>query len=100
MFKDSLQVLRLPDIVGIECVVVKIILKDCVLITGDFYRPPSPDKTFYEGLNFLLSYRNHSCNLMLVGDFNVPHVAWDNYLPYAPSSDAVPFLDIMLFWLK
>lgn len=98
IFKDSLELLRLPDIIGIECVVVKVILKECALIIGGFYRPPSSDISFYERLNnFLLPYRNHSSNLMLVGDFNVPHVAWDNDFPYALSNEAEHILDLVLF---
>lgn len=86
---DSLQVLRLPANVGIECVVARIMLKECDLVIGGFY------KTFYKRLNFKLSYTIHSCNLMLVRD--VPHVAWENGFSYAFLSDAVPLLDIMQF---
>lgn len=44
MFKNTLRLLRLPDITGIESLVGKIFLDERNMVIGAFYRPPNSDK--------------------------------------------------------
>lgn len=95
LFKDSLQLSRLPNIEGIECVIAKVILKEVSFIVGAFYHPPNCDDMFVEKFDeFLCSYR--SCNLLLAGDFNVPSVNWESDFPEALTTASEPFVDLVL----
>lgn len=48
LFKDSLQLSRLPKVEGIECVIAKVTLKELGFIVGAFYRPPISDDKFVD----------------------------------------------------
>lgn len=96
LFLESLRVVRLPDMDGLECVVVKAIFEELHIIIGAFYRPPSCD-TFVEIFNeFLCSYGKHSSNMLLAGDFNFPSVDWQNDVPEALSAGSEPFVDCVV----
>lgn len=38
LFQESLSVMRLPDIRGIECVIIKVLLDELNIVIGGFYR--------------------------------------------------------------
>lgn len=97
LFLDCLQVQRLPDIAGTECVIAKVFLDDFHLIIAGFYRPPHCD-VFFDALNeFLCTTSIHCKNILLAGDFNVPSVDWSTDFPDALCAAAEPLTDIVLF---
>lgn len=98
LFKESLHVTRLPDIPGVEFVLLKVFLGELNMIIGGFYRPPSADQKFFEAIsNFLCSCRGDSSNLILAGDFNMPSIDWNKKFPESLSATAEPLLDIVLY---
>lgn len=97
MFRESLRVSRLPDISGVECVIVKLFLDDLNMVIGGFYRPPNCDSDFFNKINeFLCLHRNHPCSMLLAGDFNVPSIDWSGDFPIALSSSSEPLVDLVL----
>lgn len=67
------------------------------MVIGAFYRPPNSDSAFVEKVNeFLCSYRNHSSNLVLAGNFNFPSVSSEHDFPKAISTASESFVDLVL----
>lgn len=54
LFLESVRVVRLPDIDGLECVVIKSIFEELHIVIGAFYRPSSCE-TLVEIFNESLS---------------------------------------------
>ena len=66
---------------------------------GVFYRPPSSDLTYLEGLARSLdkvSLISEHANILLLGDFNLPDIDWDLISPLQPNSLSDYFCDYIL----
>ena len=60
-----------------EILWVKLQLKNCkTLFVGAFYRPPETDIEYLTQLDLSLQQIDHSKNIWLVGDFNLPDINW------------------------
>lgn len=67
LYLESLCITRLPDITGVECVLVKIHFDELHLVTAGFNRPPNSDNSFFEAPKEFMC-NNRTSNLMLTGD--------------------------------
>lgn len=95
--KESLRASRLPNVPGLESVVLKLFLEECNLIVVGIYRPPSSDCSFAENLNeFLCLNTIRSGNLLLAGDFNLPAINWSDDFPEALTDASQPFVDLVI----
>ena len=80
--------------------IVKIHSPDLIIIL--VYRPPSrPISDFDDSITktreFILSLPAPLPNIILLGDFNMPEVNWDNPHAYNPSSELLIDLATILF---
>lgn len=65
-----------------ETVWCKISLSNTVYLVGVVYRPPTTAPEYLDELNnFLCTHVNGNTRLILTGDFNLPHINWDAFLP-------------------
>lgn len=97
MARESLQVIRLPDIPCVECVIIKVALYELSLVIGGFYRPPNTKDGFFDSLNEFLCTNKSSSNILLGGDFNVPLIEWDKEFPNPLCNTAETFVDLLIF---
>lgn len=80
IYKDSLQVLRMPDVPVGESLFCKLYVENVRYILGVVYRPPSSPVTFLEGLEeYLHRYVKTEDKIILAGDFNLPDIDWYNF---------------------
>lgn len=62
-----------------EMVWCRITYANKVYLIGTVYRPPSTSPKFLDDLNcFLNSHVNENTRLIMAGDFNLPHINWEN----------------------
>lgn len=65
-----------------ESVWCKITFKNLVYLIGAFYRPAATSPELLDELNnFLCDNVNESTRLLMAGDFNLPHINWEDLLP-------------------
>ena len=87
--KPGLVITPLPDIQSdCEIVWVKVQIKNCkTLYLAAFYRPPDSDIDYLAGLNTSLQKVDHTKNIWVTGDFNLPDINW------AVTSACDPFIE-------
>ena len=102
VFKKKSYLQNLPKYSNSVCdlLIVKIPSPDLIIIL--VYRPPSSplsdvDDIITKTREFILSLPAPLPNIILLGDFNMPEVIWDNPRAYNPSSDLLIDLATLLF---
>ena len=83
-----------------DLLIVKILSPDLIIIL--VYRPPSSPLSDFDDIitkarEFILSLPAPLPNIILLGDFNMPEVIWDNPHAYNPSSELLIDLATLLF---
>ena len=83
-----------------DLLIVKILSPDLIIIL--VYRPPSSPLSDFDDIitktrEFILSLPAPLPNIILLGDFNMPEVIWDNPHAYNPSSELLIDLATPLF---
>lgn len=79
LVKIPLKYEVVPGIIDHESVWCRLFLDDVILLIGGIYRPPTANITFLEKIDdYLLRVVNSRTKLVLIGDFNLPHVDWIN----------------------
>lgn len=80
-----------------ETVWCRISFQSVVYLVGAIYRPPSTSLDFLNRLNtFLCNNVHRNTRLIMAGDFNLPHINWQDLLcSGAEASSADKLLDIM-----
>ena len=80
---NSIQAILLDDFLIDDCIAVKLFFKPTPLIIFCIYRSPSLD---YDACNQMILKLDHyiskidNCKILTIGDFNLPHVLWDDYI--------------------
>ena len=83
-----------------DLLIVKILSPDLIIIL--VYRPPSSPLSDFDDIitktrEFILSLPAPLPNIILLADFNMPEVIWDNPHAYNPSSELLIDLTTLLF---
>ena len=83
-----------------DLLIVKILSPDLIIIL--VYRPQSSPLSDFDDIitktrEFILSLPAALPNIILIGDFNMPEVIWDNPHAYNPSSELLIDLATLLF---
>ena len=95
--RASLSPLRLPDPIGSETLLIR--LRQVALTLAVCYRPPSDDASLRNIATSLSALQPADCNIICVGDFNLPEITWtaatDRAVPVLlrSSNRAVKFID-------
>lgn len=96
LFKSSFQILKMPDIPGVEAVFCKVYANNVRYILGAIYRPPNSTVTVLDELKeYLYRYTMPDDKLILVGDFNLPNINWTTFAVQSPHAVGDALLDIM-----
>jgi len=70
--------------------------KQCPLIFGVLYRPPSASNNVLDQLyGTLCALTSSKCNIVLCGDFNVPNIDWNTMCPSSSSVAATTLCNIV-----
>ena len=72
--RTSLLPLRLPDPAGAECLLIR--LRSASVVVAVCYRPPDDDAALDKMTEALSVIQPQDCRLVVVGDFNLPEIAW------------------------
>lgn len=91
--KNTVEFSRLPNVEGTESVWIEVTSYIPPITLGAFYRPPNSDLQDIMHLSEYLHRLPRNKSLMVVGDFNAPHVDWQSMIP---TTSACQLSDIMV----
>lgn len=80
LFRAYLQLVRMPNIPGVEYIFCTTYINKMRYILGAIYRPPDSSVSVLENLDdYMCSYIKPNDRLILAGDFNFPSINWNTF---------------------
>lgn len=94
LISKSIPFVVLPDVIGAEAVFCKIHCDGISIVTGCVYRSPSSDNKCIIAIQDYLQTHAHNSRLIIMGDFNLPDINWNNMQYTSQSSETL--IDLIL----
>lgn len=94
LISKSIPFVVLPDVIGAEAVFCKIHCDGISIVTGCVYRSPSSDNECIIAIQEYLQTHAHNSRLIIMGDFNLPDINWNNMQYTSQSSETL--IDLIL----
>lgn len=77
LYKASLQLIRLPDVTGVEGIFCKVYADNIKYLLGAIYRPPnSPVPVLHHLKEYIQCHVKPGDRIIMTGDFNFPNIDW------------------------